>query len=75
MVTNFPLIFNGFYVGISIHISCNSLITGAASKRKTLDWPTRLSIALGAARGKYSVPFSLTNTPHKKSQVYYKADV
>ena len=28
------------------------LITGEAAKRKRLDWPTRLSIALGAARGK-----------------------
>lgn len=27
--------------------------TGEAAKRKTLDWATRLSIALGAARGKY----------------------
>ncbi|CAN0865060.1 Nodulation receptor kinase [Linum grandiflorum] len=26
-------------------------VTGEAAKRKTLDWPTRLSIALGAARG------------------------
>ncbi|KAJ0098206.1 hypothetical protein Patl1_28393 [Pistacia atlantica] len=28
---------------------------GEAAKRKTLDWPTRLSIALGAARGKRSL--------------------
>lgn len=32
------------------HSSC----LGAAAKRKTLDWPARLSIALGAARGKYA---------------------
>lgn len=29
-----------------------SLTTGEPAKRKVLDWPTRLSIALGAARGK-----------------------
>jgi len=29
-----------------------NFITGEPSKRKILDWPTRLSIALGAARGK-----------------------
>lgn len=29
--------------------------TGEAARRKTLDWPTRLSIALGAARGKLDI--------------------
>lgn len=29
-----------------------NMLTGEAAKRKVLDWPTRLSIALGAARGK-----------------------
>jgi hypothetical protein len=29
----------------------NLIITGEPAKRKILDWPTRLSIALGAARG------------------------
>ncbi|KAJ0500092.1 putative protein kinase RLK-Pelle-DLSV family [Helianthus annuus] len=28
------------------------VLTGEASKRRALDWPTRLSIALGSARGK-----------------------
>ncbi|KAJ6732672.1 hypothetical protein OIU74_004591 [Salix koriyanagi] len=32
--------------------SLQDRLYGEASKRKTLDWPTRLSIALGAARGK-----------------------
>ncbi|XP_050205737.1 nodulation receptor kinase-like isoform X2 [Mercurialis annua] len=31
--------------------SLQDRLYGEASKRKTLDWPTRLSIALGAARG------------------------
>ncbi|XP_011099462.1 nodulation receptor kinase [Sesamum indicum] len=31
--------------------SLQDRLYGAAAKRKTLDWPTRLSIALGAARG------------------------
>ncbi|XP_051140304.1 nodulation receptor kinase-like [Andrographis paniculata] len=31
--------------------SLQDRLYGAASKRKTLDWPARLSIALGAARG------------------------
>ena len=34
------------------HLSFTKSSTGEAAKRKTLDWPTRLSIALGAARGK-----------------------
>ncbi|KAK9129722.1 hypothetical protein Sjap_010209 [Stephania japonica] len=29
---------------------------GEASKKKVLDWPTRISIALGAARGKFILP-------------------
>ncbi|KAL0332406.1 UNVERIFIED_CONTAM: Nodulation receptor kinase [Sesamum calycinum] len=33
--------------------SLQDRLYGAAAKRKTLDWPTRLSIALGAARGKF----------------------
>ncbi|KAK6151081.1 hypothetical protein DH2020_016013 [Rehmannia glutinosa] len=32
--------------------SLQDRLYGAAAKRKILDWPTRLSIALGAARGK-----------------------
>ncbi|KAJ4840426.1 hypothetical protein Tsubulata_009267 [Turnera subulata] len=32
--------------------SLQDRLYGEAAKRKTLDWPTRLSIALGAARGK-----------------------
>ncbi|KAK4477408.1 hypothetical protein RD792_016629 [Penstemon davidsonii] len=32
--------------------SLQDRLYGAAAKRKTLDWPTRISIALGAARGK-----------------------
>ncbi|KAL3813748.1 hypothetical protein ACJIZ3_015016 [Penstemon smallii] len=31
--------------------SLQDRLYGAAAKRKTLDWPTRISIALGAARG------------------------
>ena len=34
-------------------LSTTGFWTGEAAKRKTLDWPTRLSIALGAARGKW----------------------
>lgn len=33
--------------------SFKTRFVGEASKRKTLDWPTRLSIMLGAAKGKY----------------------
>ncbi|THG12137.1 hypothetical protein TEA_013903 [Camellia sinensis var. sinensis] len=33
--------------------SLQDRLYGEAAKRKTLDWPTRLSISLGAARGKY----------------------
>ncbi|GMP31127.1 hypothetical protein CsSME_00005470 [Camellia sinensis var. sinensis] len=32
--------------------SLQDRLYGEAAKRKTLDWPTRLSIALGAAQGK-----------------------
>ncbi|KAJ6853320.1 nodulation receptor kinase-like [Iris pallida] len=35
--------------------SLQDRLYGEASKRKVLDWPTRLSIALGAARGKFNV--------------------
>lgn len=43
---------SSFLLYIYIFIYVINSQTGEAAKRKTLDWPTRLSIALGAARGK-----------------------
>lgn len=41
------------YIFFNAHyLSFTNFLTGEAAKRKTLDWPTRLSISLGAARGK-----------------------
>ncbi|KAL5556683.1 hypothetical protein UlMin_038919 [Ulmus minor] len=40
-----------FSVLILITDQKHRLVTGEAAKRRILDWPTRLSIALGAARG------------------------
>lgn len=34
-----------------LNILTVSFLSGEAAKRKILDWPTRLSIAIGAARG------------------------
>lgn len=42
----------------SLLLKSNKL-TGEAAKRKILDWPTRLSIALGAARGKLYIVFNI----------------
>ncbi|KAK9129734.1 hypothetical protein Sjap_010221 [Stephania japonica] len=39
----YPFVSNG---------SLQDCLYGEASKKKVLDWPTRISIALGAARGK-----------------------
>ncbi|KAK9124271.1 hypothetical protein Sjap_013873 [Stephania japonica] len=36
--------------------SLQDCLYGEASKKKVLDWPTRISIALGAARGKFILP-------------------
>ena len=41
-----------FSVLILITDQKHRLVTGEAAKRRILDWTTRLSIALGAARGK-----------------------
>ena len=52
--TSHPKFFSSIifsFIYIYFHL-CNQSQTGEAAKRKTLDWPTRLSIALGAARGK-----------------------
>jgi hypothetical protein len=50
-------------------------LTGEAAKRKTLAWPTRPSIALGAARGKlyWGIQLFLLNyllTYHTESRSY-----
>ncbi|KAL9328525.1 hypothetical protein ACSQ67_003528 [Phaseolus vulgaris] len=45
--------------------SLQDRLYGEPAKRKILDWPTRLSIALGAARGKY----------YKTQQLSEKSDV
>ncbi|XP_073280435.1 nodulation receptor kinase-like isoform X2 [Primulina huaijiensis] len=46
--------------------SLQDRLYGAAAKRKTLDWPTRLSIALGAARGlTYLHTFSERSVIHR----------
>ncbi|GMP27534.1 hypothetical protein CsSME_00003481 [Camellia sinensis var. sinensis] len=42
------------YIFFNAHyLSFTNFLTGEAAKRKTLDWPTRLSISLGAARGNF----------------------
>lgn len=49
---NFKFLFGLLLIFTYIDLLSIISITGEAAKRKTLDWPTRLSIALGAARGK-----------------------
>ncbi|CAL9001978.1 unnamed protein product [Prunus brigantina] len=44
--------------------SLQDRLYGEAAKRKILDWPTRLSIALGAARGKFEEYFHCSGLTH-----------
>jgi hypothetical protein len=48
-----------YFTKLYLLFTCNTLMynlnffwfEGEASKRKVLDWPTRLSVCIGAARG------------------------
>ncbi|RDY02510.1 Nodulation receptor kinase [Mucuna pruriens] len=42
--------------------SLQDRLYGEPAKRKILDWPTRLSIALGAARGKFGISSHISRT-------------
>ena len=47
--------FQFIFVIVNYFYMVHCFLIGDASKRRALDWPTRLSIALGSARGKLNL--------------------